>query len=374
MLKGGPARADGQGMAKARARLIGAVATLGSVAITVSLLAGPASADQTVAQAKAQAASIAAQVQALETQAEAASEDYDGIQEKLASVVTQYLTLSQQADQLGESSQAMQDDQIDRIRDLYRAGGQLGLYATVLDGSDINDVLNRYDSVQRVMSADASSVLTADGRVAAAGRQLAALNTLATKRAQLESQAAVDKARVIGLLSERQATLAAANQNVLRLVAQAQAAAAAAAAARAAAVVMIDPNAPTTVPPGTSAVVAAAITAARTRLGDPYIWATGPSTFDCSGLTGWAYAQAGVHLPRTSREQWFTGPHPALADLQPGDLLFYSNSPTDPAAIHHVTLYIGGGYMIEAPHTGGVVQITKVYLDGYFGATRPTAS
>ena len=362
-------------MAKARARLVGAAATLGAVAMTVGMIAGPASADQSVAQARAQAASIAAQVQALETQAESASEDYDGIQEKLASVVTQYLTLSQQADQLGQSSQVMQDDQIDRIRDLYRAGGQLGLYATVLDGTDINDVLSRYASVQRVMSADATSVVSADDQVAAANRRLASLDALAAQRAQLQNQAALDKARVVGLLAERKSTLAAANQNVLRLVAQAQAAAAAAAAARAAAVVAVDPNAPTTLPPGTSAVVAAAITAARTRLGDPYIWgATGPTTFDCSGLTGWAYAQAGVHLPRTSREQWFTGPHPALADLQPGDLLFYSNSPTDPAAIHHVTLYIGGGYMIEAPHTGGVVQIAKVYLDGYFGATRPTAA
>ena len=66
-----------------------------------------------------------------------------------------------------------------------------------------------------------------------------------------------------------------------------------------------------------------------------------------------------------------SGPHPSLDQLQPGDLLFWATNTADPASIHHVALYIGGGYMIEAPHTGAVVHVTPVYLDGYFGATRP---
>ena len=116
-----------------------------------------------------------------------------------------------------------------------------------------------------------------------------------------------------------------------------------------------------------------ALSAARTQIGKPYEWgATGPGSFDCSGLTGWAYAQAGIGLPRTSREQWFVGHHVGLADLQPGDLLFWATDPTNPATIHHVAIYAGNGYMIAAPHTGANVQLQKVYLGGFIGATRPT--
>ena len=68
------------------------------------------------------------------------------------------------------------------------------------------------------------------------------------------------------------------------------------------------------------------------------------------------------------------GPHPGLDELQAGDLLFWATDAADPASIHHVAMYIGDGYMIEAPHTGAVVHVTQVYLDGYIGATRPVLS
>jgi cell wall-associated NlpC family hydrolase len=118
---------------------------------------------------------------------------------------------------------------------------------------------------------------------------------------------------------------------------------------------------------------AAAIAEARTRLGDPYVWgAQGPASFDCSGLTQWAYARAGIALPRVAAAQWHSGPQIALADLSPGDLLFWATDPSNPATIHHVALYIGGGEMIAAPHTGEDVQVQRVYSGGFIGAVRPT--
>ncbi|MDX6273747.1 MAG: peptidoglycan DL-endopeptidase CwlO, partial [Frankiales bacterium] len=122
-----------------------------------------------------------------------------------------------------------------------------------------------------------------------------------------------------------------------------------------------------------SAVAQRALAAATTQIGKPYQWgATGPASFDCSGLTGWAYAQAGVSLPRTSRQQWLVGTHVALGELAPGDLLFWATDVANPSTIHHVAIYAGAGQMVAAPHTGALVQQQPVYLDGYIGAVRPT--
>jgi len=186
------------------------------------------------------------------------------------------------------------------------------------------------------------------------------------------ASAALARAQVIGLLQESSSELSAANGLVLQLVLAEQQRAAAAAAAAAAAILNTAAAPPITLPVGTPSQVVAAIAAARTRLGAPYVWgATGPGAFDCSGLTQWSYAQAGLAIPRVAAEQWNIGPHPTLTELQPGDLLFWATDVNDPSTIHHVALYIGEGYMIEAPHSGAVVHITPVYLDGYIGATRP---
>jgi peptidoglycan DL-endopeptidase CwlO len=118
-------------------------------------------------------------------------------------------------------------------------------------------------------------------------------------------------------------------------------------------------------------VARAAVRWALAQLGDPYRWgATGPDSFDCSGLTSSAYAAAGVSLPRVSRAQWGAGPHVAVANLLPGDLLFYADNPGDPASIHHVGMYIGNGLMVHAPHTGDVVRVASIWRESYAGATR----
>jgi hypothetical protein len=111
--------------------------------------------------------------------------------------------------------------------------------------------------------------------------------------------------------------------------------------------------------------------AAAGRIGMPYRWgATGPTAFDCSGLVGWAYHQAGIELPRTAAQLWYAGPHVSYADAQPGDLLFWTYDPTAPGFIDHVAIYAGNGMMIVAPHTGETVQLRSVPLAHFAGVVR----
>jgi cell wall-associated NlpC family hydrolase len=123
-------------------------------------------------------------------------------------------------------------------------------------------------------------------------------------------------------------------------------------------------------------VAAIAIQFAYNQLGKPYVWgAEGDNFYDCSGLMQRAYKEAGVQLPRTSREQWYAGARVLdPGDLQPGDLVFGAKNLSDPSTIYHVGMYIGAGNMIVAPYTGAVVRIQPMIRNDYIGAVRPTAA
>jgi peptidoglycan DL-endopeptidase CwlO len=117
--------------------------------------------------------------------------------------------------------------------------------------------------------------------------------------------------------------------------------------------------------PTANTIGAQALRFALTKRGDPYVWgAAGPSSFDCSGLVLWAYAQVGISLPHFTGDQWSMGVHVARADLQPGDLVFFYPD------IGHVGLYLGNGLMVDAPNFGEPVQVEPVMWDVYVGAVR----
>lgn len=123
---------------------------------------------------------------------------------------------------------------------------------------------------------------------------------------------------------------------------------------------------------------AGAIYFAQEKLGTPYLWggdgtAEDNGRFDCSGLTKAAYASVGIELPRVANDQWNAGPHPKRDELLPGDLVFFAYDLQDSRSIHHVGIYVGGGYMIDAPYTGAEIRFDPIDSPDYFGATRPTA-
>jgi peptidoglycan DL-endopeptidase CwlO len=110
----------------------------------------------------------------------------------------------------------------------------------------------------------------------------------------------------------------------------------------------------------------AVVAFARAQLGKPYRYGSaGPSSYDCSGLAKAAWAKAGVELAHYTGAQWNEGLHVTRAQLRPGDLVFFGSD------VHHVGIYIGGGNMIEAPHTGLDVRIAPAFRSDYVGAVRP---
>jgi cell wall-associated NlpC family hydrolase len=114
-----------------------------------------------------------------------------------------------------------------------------------------------------------------------------------------------------------------------------------------------------------SSVGAAALRQALTRQGRPYIWgATGPNSFDCSGLVQWSFKQVGVTLPRVAEAQSMVGTPVSRAQLQPGDLVFFYSP------VSHVGIYVGGGNVLNASTSGQPVKISSMAYMPFHNARR----
>lgn len=373
---------------------------------------------------------LTTQVEQLEVDAEVAVEAWNEVRAELDVLIAQELRAQGELDDAGSTLDDDRATATRRVRALYRSGGGVELAWTALNGSGFAQAATTYRTARSVIDSDAAAVVraregvevavTTSGQVQRLRRERSALETEAERR-QVEAQdallarenvlagagealaAAVERERREAEQAAVAAALAraAAEQAAAEQAAQ-QAAAAQAAAARATA--GLAPGSPadrqargeapagagtgTRVPGGVvgadaqavidraavrapSAAAAAAVRAAGTRLGLPYAWgATGPGTFDCSGLTGWAYRQAGVGLPRTSRQQYAALPKVDPSQMLPGDLLFYARG-SDPGSIHHVSIYLGDGLMLTAPRTGDVVKISALWSSPVYGAVRP---
>lgn len=367
------------------------------LALSVSGSSAPAVADPPLAGQLAQAQR---QLNSLTLRVDKAVEDYDAARIGL--------TAAQRR------SAAAQERVLVARRDLHQRQSDLGAIAATAYRTGGTDVLalmvsgNAADFLDRAASLDQLSrnqtdVVRAVGLAAkqVAEQQQAADSALADAQA-LERRMAAAKnsierdlaaqARLVGQLKAEQLRLeriaaakaaaaaraaaaakvardkAAARAAAVKAARDAAAAAAAAAQARAASLTAQPPPAPKSAGYHGSASGRAGVAVAQAyaQLGKPYVWAAaGPNSFDCSGLTMYVWGLAGVFLPHSAQAQFGSGTHVSQGSLQPGDLTFYGSP------IHHVGIYVGGGNMIVAPHTGDVVKLEPAILGDYVGAVRP---
>lgn len=246
------------------------------------------------------------------------------------------------------------------VLDLYMSGpesltvspqaGSLAIYAEDYAYSAITPygVLARSRSLQ-VQRADALRTLQKESRSAAAAQARAARALTAQKEqlARLESElASLSASSAAAVAADHLALAGQAGKELLS-----------------ASALQFTPKSPLPSPVATTDV---ALTWAFAELGKPYVWGgTGPDTFDCSGLTQFVWKAAGVSIPRVAADQDAWAIPVPLSDLLPGDLVFFGT--TD---IHHVGIYIGDGLMINAPHTGTVVQVSSIWWSDLAGFGR----
>lgn len=219
---------------------------------------------------------------------------------------------------------------------------------------------------QRTRASRSLAELTASQTALRTSRR-AVQDKLAQARTLLARLTAEEKARLAELEREREAE--ARRKAEERVEAEERARAEAAERLRRAGTRPAPPK-PTTPPPSGGSSYAAkaeqALAFARAQIGRPYVWgATGPSSYDCSGLTQAAWRAAGVDLPRTTWDQVKVGTRVATADLLPGDLVFFYDD------ISHVGIYIGGGKMIHAPKPGAYVREEPIFYMPIYGSVRP---
>ncbi|GAA3856688.1 NlpC/P60 family protein [Amycolatopsis tucumanensis] len=237
-------------------------------------------------------------------------------------------------------------------------GGQFARLSAIMGSSSAQDYLDRMSALS-MLSANNMEALT---QLQAASSQAATAQAAAAEAKTRADAAAAEAQRALDLVNQRRRDL----NTQIRQVRQALNALS---ASEREVLNTVQDTGSYLGPPGAAN---DALQAALSKRGSEYEWgATGPSEFDCSGLTSWAYKQAGVSLPRTSRQQYTVGRPVSMSELQPGDLVFFDDGSGDPSKIHHVGMYVGSGKMVDAPTEGQLVDVRSAKGDGhYIGARR----
>ena len=345
--------------------------TAGAVMAIVSLSPTPALADPPASGTNQPAPKTASeamkQYQALSKQAETVNEDLLKAQDDLKHKNTDYqhaTTDLNKSKQMVTEAGKREDEfrgQVDQLAGASFEGARFNQLSALFTGTNAQDFLDRASALNILASGNAKVLEGLQGAVTEAeqGRTLAAdaqhrastAKTTAQNLVKQIQQKKTDLAKQINKVREAYNKLSGADRDELNGG-------------------NYDPSL-FIAPPGTAG---KAMQEALAEVGKPYVWgAAGPNSFDCSGLTMWAYGHAGVSLPHSSRAQFQMGVPVSRDALQPGDLLFFGSSAS---SIHHVAMYIGDGKVVHAATSGQPVKISPVSGAGsdFYGAKRMVSS
>jgi cell wall-associated NlpC family hydrolase len=359
--------------------------------VVVTALAAVGSAlPDSITQKQAEARQTLQRIDSLGHRLDLATEAYDGATQKLDRIKAS-LRVNEHELAVARHDYRIGVDRLGaRLRQIYMEGEPDPTLEVLLGARSVDDVINALDGEQQVSRQDADLVKRIERYKAQVIHEHAVLARARKAQARVVAERAAERAQIEHGLAQQRRLLSSIRSEIAylrrqeqirqaELAAEAQARLAAEHNAEQQALAAAVIGATLTGPsgangfPGSAVVPASAIGTrvvqiAMQYLGDPYVWgAEGPTTFDCSGLVTYVFAQVGISLPHYAASQWNYGVYVPRGELEPGDLVFFEN-------LGHVGIYVGNGDYIQAPQPGDVVKITPLSepwsAANYFGAKR----
>jgi len=395
-----------------RTRRLTARALVAAIAVTSMFAGAPTLQADGVSDQKQVVEQLAAELDSLNERIATLDEEYGAAQDKQVELDVQIVESQAKVDTENAKLAVLQETMTQIAVDRFVGGDSLGLSPLFSSATSYNDAqqldalssmaldtgegtADELDSVLRTLDADVAKLERQEKEAADLlsylDAKLAEGQKLIEEYTKKSAEAKAKYGELVQQEAERQMTLRAeaaakaVEAEQARVAAAASSASAAAAAPRGGgntglatsgggATTATGPNTPVAAPkpaipqpPPVSGKAGAAVAAAYSQLGVPYVaFRASPNEgFDCSGLTSWAWAQAGVSIPHQSGQQFRSNPQVPKGEAQPGDLVFFYSP------ISHVGMYVGDGMMIDSPHTGAFVRLRAVNWNAVVGLSRP---
>jgi cell wall-associated NlpC family hydrolase len=352
-------------------RHLGAVLLPLLAILLIGALAPAVAQAATAAQKRAQAKAVKAQIDALDVRLEMAIEQYNLASDKLSEVQARVADNKLRLDIAGNQLKLSRETLAQRAEAIYKQHS-VDMLDVILATQSFDELISSLDLMERLSQNDSTIVNSVEKLKKEIKQRRVALLADQKKAQQIVAQRVAMRTQVEGQLAERQTMLKGVEKQIAKLERQEAERARRAAQAAAAQQNLAAPG----IGGGdgihtTLGAHPSVVDVAKAQLGDPYVWAAaGPDAFDCSGLAMYCYSVAtGIGLPHNAAQQYAAITHIARDSAQPGDLVFFGSSAS---SIHHVGIYIDGGQMIHAPHTGDVVSYESVdYSGDLYGFGRP---
>ncbi len=326
---------------------------IAAIVLMAALSAPPSWATPTVQQKREQLQRIREEVERIDQQLELVVEQYNLMNVRVSQLRATIAAKERDVERLKAKAAERRRVLGERIRMMYKVG-TTDVIEVLTECGTVDDLMVNLDRARRIGGQDArviSQVLEAEKQVSAA------LKDLETKRSELDAalkELERRRSSIEAELQRRRELVAGVEQEINRLIAEEEARRAAEAARRTAVSFTPSVRRSSAPPPPAPPYAPSVVKVAYAQLGKPYHYgASGPGSFDCSGLVMYCYAQVGVRLPHSSYMQARCGVPVSYSELQPGDLVFFRG-------YGHVGIYIGGGQYIHAPRTGDVVKISSL--------------